>query len=157
VRRLELGLSQAQLAKVLGLSFQQIQKYEWGKDDVRATRLIDLADALRTSPAYFIADDRVAAAAHDWETDPRSLAECLAHWTGAYGWTRTQAARQLRLNAKTFFQLRAGRPAKSERLLRRMMTLIDRDRARLEPPTGPAGASPESRPGASAASLGPMT
>src|SRR4051812_42891411 len=81
-RRLELGLTQIELAKILHLSFQQIQKYEWGKDDVRVARLLDLADALRTRPAYFIPNGREHDTRyHDWESDPRLFAECLALWT----------------------------------------------------------------------------
>lgn len=43
--RLERGISQHQLAKVLDVSFQQIQKYERGQNRITAARLIDLARA----------------------------------------------------------------------------------------------------------------
>ncbi len=52
-RRLELGLSQDQLAKVLGITFQQIQKYENGTDRVSAGRLYNMARHLGVTPDYF--------------------------------------------------------------------------------------------------------
>lgn len=47
VRRSELGMSQQDLATALGLSFQQVQKYEKGKNRVGATRLQEIANALK--------------------------------------------------------------------------------------------------------------
>ncbi len=52
-RRLELGLSQGQLAKALGITFQQIQKYENGTDRVSAGRLYNMARQLDVTPDYF--------------------------------------------------------------------------------------------------------
>jgi len=48
-----LGLSQEALARLLGLTFQQIQKYESGTNRVGASRLYDLARALEVSVDYF--------------------------------------------------------------------------------------------------------
>jgi transcriptional regulator with XRE-family HTH domain len=39
MRRMMLGLSQSQLANALGLSFQQVQKYEKGMNRIGASRL----------------------------------------------------------------------------------------------------------------------
>src|SRR5262249_32158193 len=44
--RLQHGLSQTGLAERVGLSFQQIQKYETGSNRVSVSRLVDLANAL---------------------------------------------------------------------------------------------------------------
>jgi transcriptional regulator with XRE-family HTH domain len=52
VRRAELGMSQAELATALGLSFQQVQKYEQGKNRVTAHRLEVIAKAL-SMPIHF--------------------------------------------------------------------------------------------------------
>ena len=52
-RRATLGISQEQLAGVLGLSFQQVQKYERGVNRVGASRLHDLAQALDVPIGYF--------------------------------------------------------------------------------------------------------
>jgi transcriptional regulator with XRE-family HTH domain len=45
-RRLELDLSQETLAAAIGVTFQQIQKYERGINRVAASTLLDIADAL---------------------------------------------------------------------------------------------------------------
>jgi transcriptional regulator with XRE-family HTH domain len=55
-RRATLGISQEQLAAVLGLSFQQVQKYERGVNRVGASRLHDLAHALDVPIGYFFED-----------------------------------------------------------------------------------------------------
>ncbi|MDZ4761593.1 MAG: helix-turn-helix transcriptional regulator [Alphaproteobacteria bacterium] len=52
-RRRELRLSQEALAAKLGLTFQQVQKYERGANRISAGRLFELARALDTSIAYF--------------------------------------------------------------------------------------------------------
>ena len=48
-RRLALEMSQDQLGRELGVSFQQIQKYESGKNRVSAARLFDICKALNVS------------------------------------------------------------------------------------------------------------
>ncbi len=45
-RRLELGMSQERLAEILGVTFQQVQKYEKGVNRIAASRLFDIACAL---------------------------------------------------------------------------------------------------------------
>lgn len=45
-RRDLLGISQDQLGQHLGLSFQQVQKYETGKNRISAGRLLQIADFL---------------------------------------------------------------------------------------------------------------
>jgi transcriptional regulator with XRE-family HTH domain len=42
-RRLLLGMSQQQLAKALGITFQQVQKYENGANRISASRLWDIS------------------------------------------------------------------------------------------------------------------
>jgi transcriptional regulator with XRE-family HTH domain len=48
-RRLALNLSQAGLGEVLGVSFQQVQKYEGGKNRVSAARLFEICRVLNLS------------------------------------------------------------------------------------------------------------
>lgn len=52
-RRKEMGLSQEKLARSLGVSFQQVQKYEIGINRVSAGRLWDIADTLEVDIGYF--------------------------------------------------------------------------------------------------------
>ena len=52
-RRLALGMSQTKLADALGISFQQVQKYEIGGNRVAASRLWDIAKLLEVDISYF--------------------------------------------------------------------------------------------------------
>lgn len=45
-RRLEIGMSQERLAELLGVTFQQVQKYEKGVNRIAASRLHDISNAL---------------------------------------------------------------------------------------------------------------
>ncbi|USQ95947.1 helix-turn-helix domain-containing protein [Caulobacter sp. RL271] len=53
MRRKILGVSQERLAEDLGLTFQQIQKYERGANRVSASKLYEIARSLQSSVAYF--------------------------------------------------------------------------------------------------------
>jgi transcriptional regulator with XRE-family HTH domain len=53
MRRKALGISQERLAEALGLTFQQVQKYERGANRVSASKLFEIARALKTNVAYF--------------------------------------------------------------------------------------------------------
>ncbi|WP_201837344.1 helix-turn-helix domain-containing protein [Microvirga zambiensis] len=52
-RRTSIGMSQEKLGGMLGLTFQQVQKYEKGMNRVGAGRLLDIAAILKVSVAYF--------------------------------------------------------------------------------------------------------
>lgn len=56
LRRMLLGLSQEKLAERLGLTFQQVQKYEKGTNRIGASRLFDLAQVLGVSVQFFYDD-----------------------------------------------------------------------------------------------------
>lgn len=53
LRRTLLGMSQERLADAIGLTFQQVQKYERGANRVGSSRLFDLARVLDVAVAYF--------------------------------------------------------------------------------------------------------
>jgi transcriptional regulator with XRE-family HTH domain len=55
-RRREIDMSQQALGKELGVSFQQIQKYEKGASRVSAGRLFQIAKALGVTIGYFYSD-----------------------------------------------------------------------------------------------------
>lgn len=52
-RRLVLGMTQDELAHAVDVTFQQIQKYENGKNRISVSRLCQIAKALDVSPAEF--------------------------------------------------------------------------------------------------------
>lgn len=56
LRRTLLGMTQEQLAKSIGVSFQQVQKYERGLNRLSASRLFDVCQALGVSITYFFED-----------------------------------------------------------------------------------------------------
>jgi len=63
-RRLQIGISQEALGGEVGVSFQQIQKYERGIDRISASRLLRVVQALGVTPAWLLdgldADDAAA-------------------------------------------------------------------------------------------------
>ena len=52
-RRMLLGMSQSELAGALGITFQQLQKYERGLNRVGAGRLYEVSRALQAPVSYF--------------------------------------------------------------------------------------------------------
>ncbi len=68
VRRTLLGMNQEKLGEGLGLTFQQVQKYEKGANRVSASRLFQLSKILNVPTSYFL--DNVSA-------DPASHARRL--------------------------------------------------------------------------------
>jgi len=52
-RRKIVGFSQTELADAIGVTFQQVQKYERGANRISASKLWDIASKLKTSMAYF--------------------------------------------------------------------------------------------------------
>lgn len=56
LRRRELGFSQEQLAREVGITFQQVQKYEHGTNRVSFSRLVEIAKALRCGVMGIVGD-----------------------------------------------------------------------------------------------------
>src|ERR671916_1521258 len=87
LRRNMLGLSQEKLGELIGLTFQQIQKYERGVNRIGASRLYELSRVLDVSVSFFFDDtDPVRApamggfaepAAADFEADPLHKEETI--------------------------------------------------------------------------------
>jgi transcriptional regulator with XRE-family HTH domain len=75
LRRLAVGLSQERLAKSIGITFQQIQKYERGTNRIVASRLHDLARVLDVPVGYFFADMNEGTLS---EAAPRPQEEAMA-------------------------------------------------------------------------------
>jgi len=83
-RRMLLGMSQEKLGEKLGLTFQQVQKYEKGINRIGASRLFDLAQVLGVSVQFFyeeaptIADaNQFAAEGFAEKPDENSIVEFL--------------------------------------------------------------------------------
>lgn len=53
LRRILLGLSQEAVSKIIGLTFQQLQKYEHGTNRISASRLYQLSLILHVPVSYF--------------------------------------------------------------------------------------------------------
>lgn len=52
-RRWLVGMTQQKLAEMVGIKFQQIQKYETGANRVSASRLWDIAESLEVDVSFF--------------------------------------------------------------------------------------------------------
>ncbi len=69
MRRMMLGMSQEKLGDALGLTFQQVQKYEKGTNRIGASRLQQIAHILQVPVEFFFEG------APDFVTPPSGLAE----------------------------------------------------------------------------------
>lgn len=79
MRRILLGLTQGKLATAIGMTFQQIQKYERGANRISASRLFELARVLDVPVAFFFdAMDDNPAANHPATTPPAVELDHLA-------------------------------------------------------------------------------
>jgi transcriptional regulator with XRE-family HTH domain len=54
LRRTLKGMSQTDLGKALGISFQQIQKYEQGSNSLSVGRMLQMCTALDVPPSFFL-------------------------------------------------------------------------------------------------------
>jgi transcriptional regulator with XRE-family HTH domain len=57
LRRLMVGMSQEALADRLGVTFQQVQKYEKGTNRISASRLQAISEVFRVPPSFFFQDE----------------------------------------------------------------------------------------------------
>lgn len=69
MRRLMLGLSQTEVANAVGVTFQQVQKYEKGTNRISASRLQEIAGLLQVPPHFFFGE----------ALEPRSATERTSH------------------------------------------------------------------------------
>jgi len=108
LRRTLLGMSQDKLGQAIGLTFQQVQKYERGANRIGAGRLFEIAQVLDVPVAFFFDDMPTdvaatgpgetyragAAAAH--EANPLMRRETLELVRAYYGIHDTLVRQQLR-------------------------------------------------------------
>ncbi|WP_353858348.1 helix-turn-helix transcriptional regulator [Azospirillum formosense] len=69
LRRTLLGMSQEKLGEAIGLTFQQVQKYERGANRIGASRLFDLSRVLDVPVSFFFDDMPAEAAAAPVDDD----------------------------------------------------------------------------------------
>lgn len=81
MRRTMLGLSQGALGEQLGITFQQIQKYEKGTNRVGASRLQAIARILQVSVSYFFESAPDASAA-EVSSDMKAMTDFIASGEG---------------------------------------------------------------------------
>lgn len=74
LRRTLLGLSQEKLGEAIGLTFQQVQKYERGANRIGSSRLYDLSRVLEV-PVSFFFEDMPSAVANGSPAQRRGMAE----------------------------------------------------------------------------------
>ncbi|UDF04038.1 helix-turn-helix domain-containing protein [Asticcacaulis sp. AND118] len=99
VRRKLVGLTQAGLGARLGLTFQQVQKYERGTNRVSASKLYETATALDVSIGFFFDDLEANADALETISSERAVWTFLASSEGmelAYLFPRIRSARHRR-------------------------------------------------------------
>lgn len=72
MRRVMLGMSQSKLGTLLGVTFQQIQKYEKGTNRISASRLKLAAEVMETSVDFFLEGAPAEPAAAGGFSEPRA-------------------------------------------------------------------------------------
>jgi transcriptional regulator with XRE-family HTH domain len=74
MRRMMLGMSQEKLGDALGLTFQQVQKYEKGTNRIGASRLQQISQILQVPVAFFFEGAPLLAALSDGTNEAPSPA-----------------------------------------------------------------------------------
>src|SRR5512134_3543115 len=75
LRRTLLGLSQEKLGEAVGLTFQQIQKYERGANRIGASRLFEFSRILDVPVSFFFDDMNERAKSGEIRQDAQGLAD----------------------------------------------------------------------------------
>jgi transcriptional regulator with XRE-family HTH domain len=88
-RRMALGMSQTALGEAIGLTFQQVQKYEKGVNRIGSSRLVQIANALKVSPTFFFDG---APTALKLVPSPSRRATCFTQWSRRGRRSRMRAA-----------------------------------------------------------------
>lgn len=91
-RRQELGFPQSHVAELVGITFQQLQKYEAGQNRVSAATLLRIASALRVEPVELLPGARKSGARSPKASPEDGMALQLQH---AFG--RIKSTRERRL------------------------------------------------------------
>jgi transcriptional regulator with XRE-family HTH domain len=95
MRRLMLHLSQTALGDALGLTFQQVQKYEKGTNRISASRLQQIANFLQVPIPFFFEDAITSGKKSKGMRDERSLADISKFTATSDGLSLIKAFMQL--------------------------------------------------------------
>lgn len=143
LRRTLLGMSQERLADAIGLTFQQVQKYERGANRVGSSRLFDLAKVLDVTISYFFEDMASGVS----EMTPSALSgasiNTLEHTRDTYGVVADPMTRR-----ETLELVRAYYKIPDPTIRKRITELtrsIAKDSSRTDDDTEEAAAAPKRR------------
>ena len=78
MRRIMLGMSQEKLGEALGLTFQQVQKYEKGTNRVGASRIAQISEILQVPVSFLFEGGPSGTKVYDEETSPAYVSDFLA-------------------------------------------------------------------------------
>jgi transcriptional regulator with XRE-family HTH domain len=78
MRRIMLGMSQEKLGEGLGLTFQQIQKYEKGTNRIGASRIQQISEILRVPVSFLFEGSPGSSAVFNEAPSPTYIADFLA-------------------------------------------------------------------------------
>jgi len=83
MRRQMLAMSQEKLGNALGLSFQQVQKYERGMNRIGASRLQQISDILQVPVSFFFEETAASTSApHEPDNFQAQIAEFVSSSEG---------------------------------------------------------------------------
>jgi transcriptional regulator with XRE-family HTH domain len=80
LRRTLLGMSQEKLGDAIGLTFQQVQKYERGANRIGASRLYDLSRVLDVPVSFFFDDMKAETAETGRQEANGGIEPVIAHY-----------------------------------------------------------------------------
>lgn len=120
LRRNMLGMSQEKLGKAIGLTFQQVQKYERGANRIGSSRLFELSKVLSVPVSYFFegmakAGERAGAAMGmadssqgEFESDPMTRRETIELVRAYYRISDPKVRRRIMDLAKSLADMNEG-------------------------------------------------
>ena len=112
LRRMMMGMSQEKLGEQMGLTFQQIQKYERGINRVSASRLYELARVLGVTVQFFFEEIQLG---QDARSDQPGFAEPQA---GKHDHRIPGQPGRARIEPRLRAHSRSARPPQHRRLVR---------------------------------------
>ncbi len=105
LRRTLMGMSQERLGEALGLTFQQVQKYERGVNRVGASRLFDLSRVLDVSISFFFDDMPEPISSLHGSHQTTRAAGGFAEAQDAYGADDTMTRRETQELARAYYRI----------------------------------------------------